>query len=359
MMVNAQCQRDMPDMTFFDGYATVCLGDALLRCAEWPSPTVIVADGPYGLSGFPGDPASPESLAEWYEPHAKLWYAHALPSATLWFWNSEQGWANCHRMLEACGWEFKNCHIWDKGIAHIAGNCNTKTIRRYPVVSEVCVQYTRKNTLQSEGKEMPLRKWLRQEWRRSGLPFSLTNEACGMKNAATRKYFTADHLWYFPPPEAFTALCGYANRYGKAEGRPYFSADGIRPMTGGEWALMRAKFRCEIGVSNVWREPAVRGIERVKKKGGCVHMNQKPLRLLERIVAASSDPDDIVWEPFGGLCSATLAAVRINRIAFAAEVNTEYHAHAVARLLDEENKDLLLRRAHEHEKRKIQYAATC
>ena len=175
--------------------------------------------------------------------------------------------------------------------------------------------------------------------RGDALSLSLTNEACGVKNAATRKYFTADHLWYFPPPEAFAALSAYANTHGKPEGRPYFSADGIRPMTGEAWGLMRAKFRCEIGVSNVWREPAVRGTERIKRKGGCVHMNQKPLRLLERIIAASSDVGDVVWEPFGGLCSATLAAARLDRIAFAAEINEGYHAHALKRLLDEENRE--------------------
>jgi site-specific DNA-methyltransferase (adenine-specific) len=303
---------------------------------EWPAPTVVVSDGPYGLSSFPGDPPTPEALARWYEPHARTWYERALPSATLWFWNSEQGWANCHTMLEACGWEFRNCHIWDKGIAHIAGNCNTKTIRKFPVVTEVCVQYTRKNTLPSQGVQLPLRDWLRKEWARSGLPFSKTNEACGVVNAATRKYFTQDHLWYFPPPEMFEQLCAYANQHGKKTGTPYFTRDGQRSLTGAEWGSMRAKFHCDIGISNVWREPAVRGQERVKHLGGCVHMNQKPLALLNRIIGATSDEGDVVWEPFGGLCSASLSAWRLGRQAYAAELNPVFAAAARERLLDAE-----------------------
>lgn len=328
--------------SFFGDRAVVCLGDAAELYSSWGRPTVIVADGPYGLGSFPGDPFSADNLAEWFEPHARLWYEAALPCATLWFWNSEQGWANCHTMLESCGWEFRNCHIWDKGMAHIAGNCNTKTIRKYPVVTEVCVQYTRKNRLPSNGAMLPLREWLRSEWLRSGLPLTMTNQACGMKNAATRKYFTTDHLWYFPPPEAFDLLSKFANTHGHPAGRPYFSIDGKTPMSAQAWAGMRAKFTCDVGVSNVWREPAVRGNERLKIKGGCVHMNQKPLALLGRIIQASSDEDDVVWEPFGGLCSATIAASRLHRRAFASEINPAYYQAAVERLENEEDKNCIL-----------------
>ena len=50
------------------------------------------------------------------------------------------------------GWEYRCCHIWDKGIAHIAGNANTKTLRKFPVVTEVCVQYVKKTFFESGKK---------------------------------------------------------------------------------------------------------------------------------------------------------------------------------------------------------------
>jgi len=173
---------------------------------------------------------------------------------------------------------------------------------------------------------------LRHEWMRSGLPLSKTNEVCGVQNAATRKYFTQDHLWYFPPADAFDLLVKYANRYGKTAGRPYFSIDGKKPLTGVEWEQMRAKFNFTTGVTNVWQEPAVRGIERLKDQNKCVHSNQKPLRLLELCIKASSDENDVVWEPFGGLCSATIAAHRLKRRCFASEINDEYFQIAIKRL---------------------------
>lgn len=312
--------------------SSIVLGDALDNYCRWEPPTVIISDGPYGLSSYPGDPPTPRDLGEAYRPHARAWAEYSLPSTTLWFWNSELGWANTHPVLEEEGWEYRSCHIWDKGIAHAAGNSNTKTLRKFPVVTEVCVQYTRKVTFPAEDRQLTMQEWLRHEWQRSGLPLFMTNEACGVKNAATRKYFTQCHLWYFPPAEAFAAFSEYANKHGDPSGRPYFSLDGIQPISKSQWEGMRAKFYCSNGITNVWQEGAVRGVERIKNLYKCLHMNQKPLRLLELTIKASSDKDDVVWEPFGGLCSASIAAHKLDRRSFAAELNADYFEIALRRL---------------------------
>ena len=307
-------------------------GDFLEVSEEWPSPTVIISDGPYGIGSFPGDPPSHEYLPEWYRPHIKRWAERALPETTLWFWNTEIGWATVHPILLANGWEYRSCHIWDKGVGHIAGNANTQTLRKFPVVTEICVQYVRKVAMGSNGTSMGLKEWLRSEWERSGIPLYKANEACGVKNAATRKYLTKCHLWYFPPPEALERLAQYANRHGRPDGRPYFSLDGIGPTTAREWERMRAKFHCDVGITNVWREPSVRGEERLKYDSKFIHMNQKPLRLVERTILASSDPGDVVWEPFGGLCSGAIASVNTGRKSYSAEILDEYFKASRQRL---------------------------
>lgn len=63
-----------------------------------------------------------------------------------------------------------------------------------------------------------------------------------------------------------------------------------------------------------------------------LHLNQKPLSLMERIVGATSDPGDVVWEPFGGLCSAAVASIRLGRRCYSAEILPEFHRQATARL---------------------------
>jgi hypothetical protein len=312
----------------------VHLGDSLEFYPEWETPTVIVSDGGYGVLGFEGDTSDHLGLPAWYEPHIIEWSKRATASTTLWFWNSEIGWAAVHPILEKHGWRYVNANIWNKGKGHIAGNINTTKIRRFPVVSELCVQYV----YEARIKGLKLKTWLLHEWKRSGLAVRKANEACGVKDAATRKYLDQGHLWYFPPLEAFVKMQEYANKHGDPAGRPYFSIDGKRPGTAEQWAAMRSKFYCPHGFTNVWDRPALQGKERFKLNGNsgrAVHLNQKPLDLTTMIIKASSDEGDVVWEPFGGLFTACIAACNIGRRSFGAEIDPLYFHYAVKRLTQE------------------------
>lgn len=319
--------------------ATIYFQKAEELYAEWPTPTCIVADGPYGLSGFPGDMPTVDGLADWYLPHVRAWSERATSQTTLWLWNSELGWATIHPLLLEYGWQYRSCHIWDKGLGHIAGNANTRTLRKFPVTTEVCVQYVKPPLFPSSGGPLTMQTWLRSEWKRSGLPFHLANEACGVLNAATRKYLAADHLWYYPPPDAFVRLAEYANNRGRLIGRPYFSIDGKEAISAEEWGRMRAKFTCEIGTTNVWRHPQVGGHERVngtrermRWKYKSLHGSQKPLKLIDTIIQATTDVGDVVWEPFGGLCPAAISSWKSDRVSCSAEIVDEFYAAAVRRL---------------------------
>lgn len=307
--------------------------------SRWPAPTCIISDGPYGVGGFPGDEAKWESLAEWYEPHIAAWTKQSTPETTLWFWNTEVGWASVHPVLVSHGWEYRCCNIWDKGLGHVAGNANTQTLRKFPVVTEVCAHYVKAAKFSIGENVVSMQEWLRYEWQRTKLPFRLANEACGVLNAATRKYLTADHLWYYPPVEAFVRLAEFANLHGDPAGRPYFSADGANPIAADEWARLRAKFHCEVGITNVWREPQVSGGERIqgirngmKYKFRSLHGSQKPLRFIEQIIKASTDEGDVVWEPFGGLCPGAVVSCHLGRRYVGAEIVPEFYLAAITRL---------------------------
>lgn len=322
------------DTEFSDGLIHVSQGDSLLRSESWPTPTVIVSDGGYGVLGFEGDTSDHLGLPEWYAPHIETWARRATPGTTLWFWNSEIGWAAVHPVLERCGWRYVNANIWNKGKGHIAGNVNTQRIRRFPVVTEVCVQYV----LEARVDGLLLKEWLLREWKRTGLTLREANVACDVKDVAVRKYLDQGHLWYYPPPDMFERLQVYANKHGAPEGRPYFSLNGSTPGTAREWERFRAKFRCPHGFTNVWDRPALRGAERYKASslnGKSLHLNQKPLDLMTRIIEASSDPGDVVWEPFGGLFTASIAAHRIGRRAFASEIDPTYYYFAQARVIEQ------------------------
>ncbi len=320
-------------------------GDALQSYGAWPSPDMILSDGAYGVGGFPGDPRTPEGLVEWYRPHVEAWSRRATPATTLWFWNTEIGWATVHPLLAKHGWEYVQVVVWDKGIRHIAGNVNGDTIRQFPVVTEICVLYRRRLTFETSSGTMAAREWLRHEWRRAGLALNEANAACGVKNAATRKYLTQDWLWYFPPVEMMMMLVNYANSHGERSGRPYFSLNGRSPLTSAEWTALRHAWTHQHALTNVWNHPPLNGSERLKGNGkrsaprvhnpgknATVHLNQKPLAFMRRIVTASTLPNQIIWEPFGGLCTAAVAAVELGRKAFAAEQYEDFYRLAVQRL---------------------------
>lgn len=324
-----------------DGQTTIALADSLTQYADWDTPGCIVSDGAYGVLGFEGDTSDHTGMPEWYEPHVAAWSRRATAQTVLWFWNSEIGWAAVHPVLERHGWRYVNANIWDKGLGHIAGNVNTAKIRRFPVVSEVCVQYVFEPRI--NGKL--LKHWLLEEWKRTGLPVREANKACGVADAAVRKYLDQGHLWYWMPPEKFQMLADYANLHGRPEGRPYFSQDGAAPMSADDWALTRSPFNCPHGVTNVWQRPALRGDERIKANGTsgkAVHLNQKPLDLMHRIVAASTAPGSVVWEPFGGLFTASVAARRLGLRSFSAEIDPTYFHYGLERITQEASQHRLL-----------------
>lgn len=320
---------------------TVSQGDSLGLYDQWATPKVIMSDGGYGVLGFEGDTSDHLDLPQWYGPHVEAWSKRATPATTLWFWNSEIGWAAVHPVLERHGWRYVNANVWNKGKGHIAGNVNTKKIRRFPVVTEVCVQYV----FEARIEGLLLKQWLLKEWKRTGLPMRQANTACGVKDVAVRKYLDQGHLWYYPPPEMFEKLQQYANEIGDPEGRPYFSIDGSVPATAKDWQDFRSTFNCPHGVTNVWERPALRGAERYKAggmNGKAVHLNQKPLDLISRLIEASSDPGDVVWEPFGGLFTGCVASHRLGRRAFGGEIDPTYYYFAQKRLIEEVSQHRLL-----------------
>lgn len=325
-------------------------GNVSEKYGEWPAPDLIVSDGAYGVRGFRGDTVDVSGLVEWYKPHALAWAKAAKPSTSLWFWNTEVGWATVHPLLLATGWEYVQLAVWDKGLAHIAGNVNGKTIRQLPVVTEVSALYRRKVYLDTgDGQTLDAKSWLRAEWQRSGIPLSKANEACGVKNAATRKYLTKDWLWYWPPGEAVEKMAKYCNENGSATDWPYFSLDGKTPVTADAWDRMRSAWNHRNGVTNVWNRPPLADGERLKgtmersaprtyrpTRQSAAHLNQKPLDLMLTQVFAASNEGDVVWEPFGGLASASVASVLLGRHAYVAELDDTFVNLASERLEEAE-----------------------
>ena len=79
--------------------------------------------------------------------------------------------------------------------------------------------------------------------------------------------------------------------------------------------------------TNLWRVPSLKGSSR-EKVG---HPTQKPLALLERIIASSSRADDLVLDPFCGSGSTLVAAQRLGRRFIGIEADEKWADLARAR----------------------------
>lgn len=78
---------------------------------------------------------------------------------------------------------------------------------------------------------------------------------------------------------------------------------------------------------NVWNFSRVR----FKMEEYENHPTQKPESLLERIIRASSNPGDIVMDPFSGSFTTSAVATKLGRIGIGIDMNEEYFEMGIRR----------------------------
>jgi len=84
--------------------------------------------------------------------------------------------------------------------------------------------------------------------------------------------------------------------------------------------------------------PIVQGKERIKGNNGrAIHPTQKPEKLIELIILASSDEDDIVLDPFLGTGTTVIVASRLKRKWIGIEINEKYFKIAHERIFGKED----------------------
>ena len=155
------------------------------------------------------------------------------------------------------------------------------------------------------------------------LGYKLLNEICWYKhNAAPNlscRYFTHSHetvLW--------------ASKSEKSKHK--FDYQLMKQIAGGK--QMRSLWKdvdIEDEPQDIWpiNTPA-----KAEKKHG-KHPTQKPIALIERIILASTNPGDLILDPFAGSSTTGVAALRNGRRFIGIDNNTEYLELSVKRIKDE------------------------
>jgi site-specific DNA-methyltransferase (adenine-specific)/modification methylase len=81
-----------------------------------------------------------------------------------------------------------------------------------------------------------------------------------------------------------------------------------------------------------WNLPICNGNERIKKNGKKVHSTQKPESLLHRILLASTNKGDFIFDPFLGTGTTAVVAKKLGRNYFGIEKEKKYFEAAKQRL---------------------------
>lgn len=82
-----------------------------------------------------------------------------------------------------------------------------------------------------------------------------------------------------------------------------------------------------------WYFPICIGKERLRDKDGKVlHQTQKPLALVDRMVKASTQPGDLIFDPFMGLGTAAIVAIQNGCNYIGVDINPDYIGIALERI---------------------------
>jgi DNA modification methylase len=310
------------------------------------SVTLVHSDGPYGMGKADWDRV--KDLAAWYRPHIAEWGRICAASASVYVWNTAEGWAAVHPEMVGAGWTFKSKITWDKG--NTQATKGVELARGWPDVTEVCAYYARNawdgialtddiGHIVGADPRNWVRAWLGSEWDAAGLNRKDANVAIGSSTSGggmAAHYFGANQ-WELPTWENYQRIAQYAAERGPIRKREYFVHPDAPDLAAtwrmldrfvadlrAEYEVLRVPFTLPPGITNVWSHPQVQGAERlIGADGATLHPCQKPLLFARRIIEASSRPQDLVFEPFGGTA----------RIAVANEQIARYHPEEARRTL--------------------------
>ena len=191
------------------------------------------------------------------------------------------------------GFDLRQQIVINKGMKSVAGRA-TKDYKIFPNVTESILFLTKKNINFS-------RDFLKSRQKELHLTSKQINEALGVKSNGGGMWsiYTGDNVCeQFPTRELWSRLQEIL-RFDM----PY---DKIAQT-----------FNPEMGITDVWDDIDFYGEKRY-------HPTQKPMKLIERLIKASSNEGDNVLDPFAGSGTTYIACQNLKRIPYVIEINEEY-----------------------------------
>jgi site-specific DNA-methyltransferase (adenine-specific) len=189
----------------------------------------------------------------------------------------------------------------DKGMRAVSGRA-TKKYRLFPNTTESILFITKEN-------RTFIKPFLKERQVALGLSSKEINEALGVKSNGGGMWsiytgknvceqFPTKKLW-----EKLQKVLDFELEYGK----------------------VAQTFNPQMGLTDIWRD-----IDFYKENR--VHPTQKPLKLIKRLIQASSDKGDLVLDPFGGSGATAIAALQLERDFIIIEQDEKYYMDILDRI---------------------------
>ncbi len=191
------------------------------------------------------------------------------------------------------GFSIRQQIIIDKGMKSVAGRA-TKNYKIFPNVTESILFLVKDNISFS-------RNLLKSRQKELGLSSKTINESLGVKSNGGGMWsiYTGKNICEQFPTEEL---------WGKLQKVLQFNLP---------YKNIAQTFNAQMGVTDVWRDIDFYEEERF-------HPTQKPLKLIERLILASSNEGDKVIDPFAGSGSTLISSEKLNRNSVSIELDKDY-----------------------------------
>ena len=209
--------------------------------------------------------------------------------------------------LEDMGLELRQQIILDKGMRAVSGRA-TKKYKIFPNVTESILFIIKDN-------KQFVKPFLKERQKALGLTAKQINEALGVKSNGGGMWsiYTGKNVCeQFPTEELWNKLSSILDFE-----MPYNK--------------VAQTFNPQMGYTDVWAD-----IDFYKEKH--LHPTQKPLKLIRRLIEASSNEGDIVLDPFSGAGSTQLSSIQLKRHYIGIELDEGYYKIGLDRIKEENYK---------------------
>lgn len=242
-----------------------------------------------------------EDYLEWAETWIKELSRVVKTNCSFWLFGYVKILSKLLPIIEKYGFVFRQQIIVYKGMRSISGR-KTSTYKMFPTTTESIFFFVKNN-------QPNIKKFLKERQKELGFTAKEMNEKLGMKSngGGVWSLYTGNNiLAQIPTREVWDKLQKILN----------FKMD---------YSEVNFTFNPQMGYSDVWTD-----IDFYKEDRN--HSTQKPLKLIERLVIASSNESMLVLDPFMGSGSTAIATRKLKRDFIGFEIDEKYYQESLKRL---------------------------